>query len=122
MLAFVSAVSSPLTSYSLRVRNKDRPWFNDDCRRACDLKQEAQLQWTHDSSRFNWDEFDHYQRRTNVVYAEAGRQFSVRSSDVLINAQYPLKWWSTLKSAVFGPLSDSSYPPFIWGGEGASGL
>ena len=34
-----------------------------------------------------------------------------------MNAQCPHKWWSTLKSAVFGSSSDSSLPPLI----GASG-
>ena len=72
------------------------------CRRAFDIKQGAHLRWTRDSSRDNWDEFVHCQRRANAVYAEAMRQFSVRSLDVLMNAQCPHKWWSTLKSAVFG--------------------
>ena len=30
----------------IRVRNKDKPSFNDECGRAFDLKQEAHLQWT----------------------------------------------------------------------------
>ena len=46
------------------------------------------------------------------------RQFSVRSRDVLMNAQFPHKWWSTLKSAVFGSSSDSSLPPLIVAGGG----
>ena len=46
------------------------------------------------------------------------RQFSVRSRDVLMNAQCPHKWWSTLKSAVFGSSSDSSLPPLIGAGGG----
>ena len=58
------------------------------------------LRWPRDSSRVNWDEFVHYQRRASAVYAEAMRQFSVRSRDVLMNAQCPHKWWSILKSAV----------------------
>ena len=29
-------------------------------------------------------------------------QFSERNRDVLMNVQSPHKWWSTLKSAVFG--------------------
>ena len=37
----------------IRVRNKDKPWFDDQCRRAFDLKQEAHLRWTRDSSRVN---------------------------------------------------------------------
>ena len=53
----------------------------------------------------------------NTVYAEAVRQFSVRSRDVQMNAQCSHKWWSTLKSAVFGSSSESSLPPLI----GASG-
>ena len=30
----------------IRVRNKDKPWSDDQCRRAFDLKQEAYLRWT----------------------------------------------------------------------------
>ena len=44
------------------------------------------------------------------------RQFSVRNLDVLMNAQCPHQWWSTLKSAVFGSSSDTSLPPLIWEG------
>ena len=102
----------------IRVYNKDKPWFNDDCRLAFDIKQGAHLRWTRNRSRDNWDEFVHYQRRANAVYAEAMRQFSVRRWDVLINAQCPHKWWSTLKSAVFGSSSDSSLPPLIGAGGG----
>ena len=41
----------------IRVRNKDKPWFDDLCRRAFDPKQEAHLRWTRDCSRVNWEEF-----------------------------------------------------------------
>ena len=85
-------------------------------RLAFDIKQGAHLWWTRDRSRDNWDEFVHYQRSANAVYAEAMRQFSVRSRDVLMNAQCSHKWWSTLKSAVFGSSSDSSLPPLIGAG------
>ena len=37
----------------IRVRNKDKPWFDDLCRRAFNLKQEAHLRWTRDRSRVN---------------------------------------------------------------------
>ena len=56
--------------------------------------------------------------RANAVYAEAMRQFSVRNRDVLMNAQCPHKWWSTLKSSVFGSSSDTSLPPLIGAGGG----
>ena len=48
------------------VRNKDKPWFNDNCRLAFDIKQGANLRRTRDRSRDNWDEFVHYQRRACI--------------------------------------------------------
>ena len=54
--------------------------------------------------------------RANETYSEAKRQFSDRNRDVLMNVQYPQKWWSTLKSAVFG--SSSSLPPLVSEGGG----
>ena len=49
--------------------------------------------------------------RANETYSEAKRQFSDRNRDIFMNAQSPHKWWSTLKSAVFG--SGSSLPPLV---------
>ena len=45
---------------AIRVHNKDKPWFNDDCRRVFELKQETDLRWTLDRSRDNWDKFVNY--------------------------------------------------------------
>ena len=49
--------------------------------------------------------------RANETYSKAKLKFSDRNMDVLINIQSPHKWWSTLKSAVFG--SSSSLPPLV---------
>ena len=49
--------------------------------------------------------------RANETYSEAKRQFSDRNWDVLMNVQSPHKWWSTLKSPMFG--SSSSLPPLV---------
>ena len=73
----------------IRVRNKDKPWFNDDYRLAFEIKQWAHLRWTRDRSRVNWNEFVHYQSSVNAVYAEAMRRLSIRSRNVLMNAQCP---------------------------------
>ena len=64
----------------------------------------------------NWEEFVHCQVRANETYSEAKRRFSERNRDVLMNAQSPHKWWSTLKSAVFG--LSSSLPPLVGVGGG----
>ena len=53
--------------------------------------------------------------RANKTHSEVKRQFSVRNMVVLMNAQSPRMWWSTLKSAVFG-LSSSLLPPVGGGG------
>ena len=53
--------------------------------------------------------------RANETYSKAS-QFSDRNRDVLMNVQSPHKWWSTLKSAVFG--SSSSSPPLVSEGGG----
>ena len=98
------------------MRNKDKPWFDEQCRHAFSLKQEAHLRWTRDSTRVNWEEFVRCQVRANETYSEAKRQFNDRNRDVLMNIQSPHKWGSTLKSAVFG--SSSSLPPLVSEGGG----
>ena len=77
----------------IRVRDKDKPWFDDQCRHAFGLKQEAHLRWTRDRSRVNWEKFVRYQVKANETYSEAKCQFSDRNRDVLMNVQSPHKWW-----------------------------
>ena len=54
--------------------------------------------------------------RANETNSEAKRQFSERNRAVLMNVQSPHKWWSILKSAVFG--TSSSFPPLVNEGGG----
>ena len=49
----------------IRVRNTDKPSFDDQSRHDLGLKQEAHLRWTRDRSRVNWEEFVHCQVRAN---------------------------------------------------------
>ena len=74
---------------AIRVRNNDKPWFDDQCRHAFGLKQEAHLRWTRDRFRFNLEEFVRCQVRAIETYSEARSQFSARNRDVLMNAQSP---------------------------------
>ena len=76
----------------IRVRNKDKPWFDDQCQHAFGLTQEAHLQWTSDCSWDNCEKFVHCQMRANETYLEAKLQFSARNRDGLMNAQSPHKW------------------------------
>ena len=52
----------------IHVRDKDKPWFDDQCRQAFGLKQEAHLRWTRDRSRVNYEEFFCCQVRANETY------------------------------------------------------
>ena len=58
-----------------------KPWFDDQCRHAFGLKQEAHLRWTRACSWVNWEEFVRYQVRANETYSEAKSQFSDRNRD-----------------------------------------
>ena len=101
-------------TYVIRVHNKDKPWFDNKCMHAFHLKQEDHLRWPCDRSRVNREKFVFCQVRANETYSEAERPFRVRNRDLLINAQFSHKWWSTLKSAVFG--LSSSFPQLVGGG------
>ena len=105
-----------LTTRVICVHNKDKPLFHDHCRHAFGLEQEAYLRWTRDCYRVNCEEFVHCQMRANETYSEAKHQFSDRNRAILVNVQSPHKWWSTLKSAVFG--TKSSLPPIVNNGGG----
>ena len=52
------------------MRNKDVPWFYDQCRHAFGFMQEAHLS-TLDRCRVNWGEFVRCQVRANEKYSEA---------------------------------------------------
>ena len=43
------------------VRNKDKPWFDYQCRHAFGIKQKAHLWWASDNSQVNYKEFVHCQ-------------------------------------------------------------
>ena len=98
------------------VCNKDKPWFDEQCRHAFAPSRRLIFGGPGDRSRVNWDEFVRYQVIANETYSEAKRQFSDRNRDVLMNVHSPRKWWSTFKSAAFD--SSSSLPLLIReGGE-----
>ena len=63
----------------IRVRNKDQPCSDNQCKRPFGLKQKAHLRWTRDLSRVYWEEFVCCQVESNETYLEAKRQFSDRN-------------------------------------------
>ena len=69
------------------------------------------IRWTRDCSRVNWEEFVRCQVRANEAHSEGKHQFRDRNRIVLMYVQSTLKWWSILKSAVFG--TSSSLPLLV---------
>ena len=55
----------------IRVRNKDKPWFDDQFVRALGLKQEVHHRCNCDCSWVNWEEFVHCQVKANQTYSDA---------------------------------------------------
>ena len=66
------------------MHNKDKAWFDDQCRHAFGLKQEAHLRRARDHSRVNWVEFVRCQVRANETYSRAKRQFSDRETGLFL--------------------------------------
>ena len=67
--------------------NKDKPWFDGQCRHSFGLKQEAHLQLTHVRNRVNREKFVRCQSRANETYSDSGAkyQFSYRNRDLSMN-------------------------------------
>ncbi|MEM8780580.1 MAG: reverse transcriptase family protein, partial [Cyanobacteria bacterium P01_G01_bin.49] len=93
----------------LHTRIRDKAWFNVHCRRAHDDKQRAYRQWSRDRSRANWDFYTQLRCHAAEVYANAQEEYFNHLRMTLGNTRQPHKWWSTLKSSLFG--MDSSLPP-----------
>ena len=55
----------------IRVHNRDKPWFDDQCRRAFGLEEEAQIRWIRHRSQVNWDEFVSCKVKADETYSEA---------------------------------------------------
>ena len=95
----------------IRYRTKDKAWFNDDCRRAHMQKQEAYNLWKRNRSAFLWDNYVHYRAAAQRVYSSAEEEFNTTTKGTLQGTANSHKFWTTLKSALFG--IDSSMPPLL---------
>ena len=97
----------------VHTNQKGKAWFDDQCRRAFDLKQEVHLRWTCDHSRVNRKDLVDFQVRANETYSEANVSL-MWETDILMNVLSCHKYKSTLKTVVFG--TGSSLPPLVGGG------
>ena len=95
----------------LKFRTKDKAWFNDDCRNAYNEKQSAFHLWSNNRSDLCWENFTRLRADAQSIYDTAEREYNNSLKETLSSTDQPHKFWSTLKSALFGV--DSSMPPLL---------
>ena len=109
--AIIEIIDRHVPSRVLTFRNKDKAWFNDDCRRAYLEKQEAYNLWKRNRSDLTWNNYVRLRSAAQEVYGLAEREYNRGIKETLENASQSHKWWSTLKSALFG--IDDGIPPLL---------
>ena len=109
--AFLEIIERRVPSIVVTFRNKDKAWFNHDCKRAYLEKQEAYNLWKRNRSHLTWNNYVRLRSVAQEVYAVAEREYNIGIKDTLMGATQTHKWWSTLKSALFG--IDDSMPPLL---------
>ena len=60
----------------MTFRNKDKAWFNNDCKRAYLEKQEAYNLWERNRSDLTWNSYVQLRSAAQEVYAFAEREFN----------------------------------------------
>ena len=108
-------VAARIPTVTIRVRNNDKPWFDENCRRAFDAKQTAFLRWNRTRSLADWTSYKASQRYACECYAHAQQAHKENCRARLSDAQNPHSWWKVLKETLFGKSSDT--PPILSNGE-----
>ena len=109
--AIEEIIDRHIPSRIVTFRNKDKAWFNSDCKRAYLEKQEAYNLWKRNRSNLTWNNYIQLRSVAQDVYEIAEREYNRGVKETLGNATQSHKWWSTLKSALFG--IDDGMPPLL---------
>ena len=97
-----STISRRVPTKTIRRRLTDKAWFDDNCINAFNDKQSAYNLWKRNRSQLLWDEYVRCRRRAQAIYNVACTEFNNNLCDSLTSAQHPHKWWSILKTFLFG--------------------
>ena len=95
----------------IKTRAQSKTWFDEECHTAKRAKEEAYNSWKRNRTRGNYDIYKQMKRAAEQVYDRAKARSHEKQRNALGQSLSPHKWWSQLKSAVFGP--DSNIPPLI---------
>ena len=73
-----------IPSRIVTFRNKDKAWFNAECRRAYLDKQEAYHLWQRNRSQLTWNQFTRLRAVAQEVYASAEREYNNNVRETLL--------------------------------------
>ena len=93
------------------VRTGNKPWFDDQCILAHCAKQRAYRVGSCSRMQAGWKKHRGARHHAQLIYEDAERLFMERSKSLLTNAPNQWKWWSPVKTAVFG--ASSFLPPLV---------
>ena len=93
----------------IKSRIKDKAWFDNDCKCAFDNKQAAYHLWRRNRSQQHWNNYVALRAEARRIYNAAETSYNSHLQDVLAGATQSHKWWSSLKSSLFGV--ESNMPP-----------
>ena len=65
-----------IPSRILHFRLKDKAWFDDNCRRALQDKQEAYFYWRGNRSDLTWNNYTRLRAHAQSVYASAEKNYN----------------------------------------------
>ncbi|MEL7522543.1 MAG: endonuclease/exonuclease/phosphatase family protein, partial [Cyanobacteria bacterium J06553_1] len=108
---FINIIDRRVPTRILKYRNKDKAWFNDNCRNAYHEKQSAYHLWSNNKSDLCWRNFIRLRAEAQFIYDTAEREYNNSLKETLSSTDQPHKFWSILKSALNGV--DSSMPPLL---------
>ena len=100
-----------IPSRVIKFRIKDKAWLNEDCKQANLAKQEAYQLWRRNCSDITWNNYVNLRNAAQETYAAAEKEYNDGIRDTLIGITISHKWWSTLKTALFG--ADVAVPPLL---------
>ena len=86
----------------------DKTLFNEDCINAFRNKQNAYCLWSQNRSHFLWKEYVVHRCHAQSIYDTALLEYNNSICESLSTAMHPHKWWSTLKTFLFGVNSSLS--------------
>ena len=98
-------------SQVIKFCTKDKAWFNEDCRQANLAKQKAYQLWRRNCSDITWNTYVNLRNAAQETYDAAEKEYNDGVRDTLIGTTNSHKWWSTLKTALFGV--DVAIPPLL---------